>query len=228
MEYIRHYGKALDLKGIQSAVLCMDASLAKKISLKYQAQRVQALGACFDVYQEFQQVIVSQFGFGAPASLLQLEYLKTFGIKNIFSLGVACSLSPKLNRADGVWLQKAYGRSSYASFDDSTSSFIESSQLEPKLLEDLQMQAVTSWTSDAPYQETDLNRALSLGVSCLEMEARALMGVAQQGDLNMFCLALISDRFYEGQWELGFSHKELKQKALHTLELLLKSKAVPS
>ncbi len=224
-EFISEYGKKIDLKGIETAIFCFNSSLAKKISIKYKSKRVFAFGACLDIYEDFQKVLVSQFGFGAPASLLQLEYMKAFGIKEFFSIGTACALSSKLKMAQGVFIEKAYGRTSYSSYNTkSEDPFVENSCLEEgkKWADFLNLSPVTSWTSDAPYKETELDTYLSRGVSCLEMEASGLMAAAHHDSLKVFCFAFISDCLEKGQWHLSFSSPDLKKSFFLTLEKLLR------
>ncbi len=221
--FINQYGKKVDLKGVKQAIFCFNPSLAKKISEKYKPRKVFALGACLDIYEDFQKVLVSQFGFGAPASLLQLEYMKAFGIKEFFSIGTACALSSELEIAQGVFIEKAYGRTSYSSCDKGSFSCVENPHLEEgrKWAHFLNLSSVTSWTSDAPYKETELSKYLSRGVSCLEMEANAIMVEAHNESLKVFCFAFISDYLDKGQWHLSFSSSKLKEKSFLTLEKLL-------
>ena len=222
-DFTNKYGKKVDLQGINQAILCFNPSVAKKISEKYKPKKVFAFGSCLDIYKDFQKVIVSQFGVGSPASLLQLEYMKSFGIKEFFSVGTACALSSELKISQGVFIEKAYGRTSYSSCDAESSFFVENSHLEEgrRWAHLLNLKPVTSWTSDAPYRETELNKYLSKGVSCLEMEASALIAMARDDFLKIFCVAFISDCLEKDQWNLSFSHPKLKANLFDFLEKLL-------
>ena len=96
------------MEGIDTAILCFSSSTAKKLSLKESHNKVRALGNCYDIYPNFKKVIVSQFGYGAPSAILQMEYLKSLGIKNFYSLGTACSLSSNLEIGEAIHIQEAY------------------------------------------------------------------------------------------------------------------------
>lgn len=53
----------------------------------------------------------------------------------------------------------------------------------------------SSWTTDAPYRETEIaiKDAQSRGIACVEMEAAALYAVAAATDQNIVCLAHITN-----------------------------------
>lgn len=64
-----------------------------------------------------------------------------------------------------------------------------------------------SWTTDAPYRETEtaIHAMKNEGVSCVEMEAAALYALAAKKNLNIICFAHLTNTMaqQEGDFEKG-------------------------
>lgn len=224
-DFIRSYGQKIFLQDIDQAILCFSSSLAKKLSTKYDSQRVFALGGCFDIYKDFKTVVVSQFGFGASGVLLPLEHLRSLGVKKFISFGSACSLSAHLKVAQGVFIEKAYNNLIGSSYYGADSKCVNKplSTEDKKKLQDLGLVSAVTWTSDVPYREADLDHILSQGVTCLEMEASAMLSFAEFYSLKMLCIAFISDFIdHQRKWHLHFNDSQLKKIHFTTLEKLVK------
>lgn len=223
-QFVTKYGKPLssiNFAGDGQAIFCFSSSLAKKLSLKYQAKRVRSLGACFDIYTDFKKVVVSQFGFGAPATILQMEYLRVLGFKNFYSVGMVCALSSQLKIGQTVFIKKAYQRK------NTSEKFVTNPHQAQAsgLLKNLEALPVASLSSDFPFQESqqDYQHYLSQSISCLEMEAYNLMNRAQDCGLKIFCFANVSDFVTSTSWQTHFGDKHLHKKSFTTLEQLLES-----
>lgn len=120
--FVQTYAKKLSLDQVEQAIFCFSSSSAKKISLTQPVQTSFCLGARFDIYKDFKTVIVSQFGYGASAAALQLEYLSALGIKRFYCLGMACSLSEEQAVAQMVLINKAYPSLHKSNLEDSNSN----------------------------------------------------------------------------------------------------------
>ena len=83
--------------------------------------------------------------------------------------------------------------------------------------------SVTSWTTDAPYRETEyeFQKWKKKGASCVEMESSALMTVGNYYGLSVFCFAVISDTQESDGWKMGFSDKKVREKLYESLKYLV-------
>lgn len=79
-----------------------------------------------------------------------------------------------------------------------------------------------SWTTDAPYRETQsaIDKMAQEGITCVEMEAAALYAFAQAKNKSVLCFAHLTNTMaqVEGDFEKG-EHMG----SLHTIELLKKT-----
>ena len=240
--FVEVYAKKLVLQNIEKAILCFSPAMATRLQASYKAKRIYSLGACWDIYQTHKSLVVSQFGMGAPAALLQWEYLKTFQIPVVFSLGAMASFDKKLKLGDKLFIQKAYEDIFSASnFQKDPmkqilknpkqiakkikkqavkNSFKKESD---KLIKDLCLLPVTSLSCGKPYNITKelYPFYMSLPLSGLEMEASTLMSASKKDKIPLFCLALVSDFLSDKVWEMGFSHKTFKNNFFSLLEKLL-------
>ncbi len=228
-DFAAKYGKKLSLKGLETAVLCFSPAAARKLAEQIPGERVRALGACFDIYRDCGAAVVSQFGAGAPAAVMQLEHLKALGMKRFFSLGSAGAISPKLKLFQGVFIEAAYSSEGcsrhYGAASHSPSPLIKSPCLKEGRLLAARMNFLParSWTTDAPYRGTkrQIENRRAQGAVCAEMEAAALMSAGAYHSLPVFCLAVISDIISGGQWHPHFSSRELGASMLSALKQLL-------
>ena len=187
--------------------------------------RNHALGAKFHFFQKQKTLLVSHFGMGAPAAVIQLEYLKVFSVKRVFSLGLAGGLHDTNPIGTGVFIQEAFRDEGCSYHYRAAAPSVKNPHLEigNKLTERLKLTTVKSWTTDAPFRETqwECEKWTKEGLSCVEMEASALMTVADYHSLPLFCLAVISDFMNQGTWHRGFSNPLVKKRLLSLLESLL-------
>ena len=230
--FVSKYGRRLlrRAEGMEKAVLCLAPAAAQKLSEKYQAEKVFALGARFDIYREQKAVIASRFGIGAPAAAAQMEHLRALGLRRFFSLGSAGSLEPeKLKAFQGVFIEAAWSEEGCSPHYSGAarpaprlakSPFAEEGK---ELAARLNFQPAASATTGAPYRETKqrIEAWRSLGAGCAEMEAAGLISAAAYYRLPMFCFAVISDLIEKGKWRPYFSDKRLSEKALRALEQIL-------
>ena len=240
-KFVSNYAEDLPLKGIKKAILCFSPSTAKKLKISHKGKRIYSLGSCWDIYEKTQSVVVSHFGVGASASLIQFEYLKAFKIPLIFSLGAIASFNKKLKLGQQLFIHQAYeeeNSSLYyhlknlskkqwaANFRKKTKKqFIKNPYKKEagKLIKDLSLQPVTSVSCNRPYkiQKEDYKFYISHKISGLEMEASSLISEGKQQKVPLFCLAVVSDFLDKNNWEMGFSKKKFKNSLFDLLEKLL-------
>ena len=162
---------------------------------------------------------------GAPAAVMQLEYLKVFSVKRVFSLGLAGGLAGKNSFGEALFIQEAFRDEGCSHHYQAATPSIKNPQgeISQKLIKQLQLKAVKSWTTDAPFRETEweFKKWINRGLSCVEMEAGALMTAADYHSLPLFCVAVISDFMEKGIWHRGFSNPLVKKRLLSLLESLL-------
>ena len=177
-------------------------------------------------------VIVGDMGIGAPAAIAACEELRWMGVKEIYSVGSAGSLTSSLNTGDLIICDSAY-------IDEGTSThygkkLYDLSFADESLVEKLKVKLTSkrfdfikgpSWTTDAPYRETrsKIENYIKQGVLTVEMEASALYSFSSYyKDIDILCLFIISDSFSQGVWKGDFSSSKIKdtwQKVFSILEL---------
>lgn len=82
-----------------------------------------------------------------------------------------------------------------------------------------------TWTTDAPFRETEsaISRCQELGILAVEMEAAALYAMAESRQKSIVCLAHVTNQMaqYEGDFEKGLANGS--QDALHMVSLIAKA-----
>lgn len=236
-KFIALYGKNLSLEGVEKAILCFSPATAKKLQMLYKGKRIYSLGSCWDIYTENKSVVISHIGIGAPAALMQFEYLKAFNIPLVFSLGAIASLDKNLKLGQQLFIHQAYNEEISYLYERSNASSKKqrSANLKKriiknlhkkesdKLMKDLSLLPITSVSCNRPYKIKKENYQfyVSHNFSALEMEAFALMFAGKQSQMPVFCLAVVSDFLDESNWKIGFSHKKFKNSLFALLEKLL-------
>lgn len=225
-DYIKDYLPSSFWKDVETGILCFSSKAAEQTAQKFGSQGKQALGAKFHFFENKKTLLVSQFGIGAPAAVIQLEYLKVFSVKRVFSLGLAGGLSSKYPIGKKIFIQEAFRDEGCSYHYKKTNHSIQNPHkgASQKLIKQLNLTSVKSWTTDAPFRETELecDKWIKQGLSCVEMEASALMTVADYYSLPLFCLAVLSDFMEKGSWHRGFSNPLVKKHLLSLLESLIR------
>ena len=172
------------------------------------------------------RAVVSRFGIGAPASVVCLEKLRALGVREIISVGVVGSLNPDLRTGTKVLLQKAF-RDEGCSYHYREPSFCAETPacaFRARLIRELRLRPVVTWTTDAPFRETgeEVMYFRSLGAECVEMEAGALITVGAYYGISVFCLGVVSDHLsVEGGWRPDFFDPSVSKSLREVLNQLL-------
>lgn len=166
--------------------------------------------------------VVSDFGIGAPASVLCLEQLRALGVKEFISVGIVGSLNPDFKIGKKVIIKKAFREEGCSYHYKIASPYIELSD-KWKLFEKMNLPSVSSWTTDAPCRETkeEVLYFQSQGVECVEMEASALMAAGEYYGLSVYCTGVVSDHLSVEGWAPQFSHPNVKKSLCELLNQVL-------
>ena len=164
--------------------------------------------------------LVGDFGWGAPMAAMVLENLAALGVSKVVSIGTAGSLQRHIPVGQIVVCDRAVRDEGVSHHYLPPGHFAHAS---PDLTAQLH-QAVghatlgASWTIDAPFRETveEARHYQAAGVLCVEMEAAALMAVAEVRGIEFATAFAISDSLAELQWDPQFRAPETTE-GLHRL-----------
>jgi uridine phosphorylase len=172
-------------------------------------------------YEDSRILVIKVPGFGAPTAVMTLEELIAFGIKKFVNLGAAGGLQQNMNIGDIVICDRAI-RDEGTSFHylPGEKFAYASPELTERLNTAFERKGIecsrgTSWTTDAPYRETneELRQYRSEGVATVEMETSALLAVGAYRDVCVSAVFAISDLLLEEGWNQGY-HSEEKLESL--------------
>jgi uridine phosphorylase len=138
---------------------------------------------------------------GAPFAVLVAEQLSASGAQLIISITSAGQIRPLAEPPYFVLINKALRDEGTSLHYQSQATWSElSNHLETPLIRTLQdlpepVLAGASWTTDAPYRETQaaFDAAAELGIVCVEMEAAALYAYAGARSRDVVCFAHITN-----------------------------------
>jgi uridine phosphorylase len=167
---------------------------------------------------ENRYAIMGNFGIGAPAAVITLEELIAWGVKKFISIGTAGALSSDLKIGDIALCTKAlrnegasfhYQPEGQFSYPDKNLTACLSRAFSDR---SLHYSEVTSWTTDAPYRETEAEVLYykSQNIQTVEMEASALFAVAQHHKIPIASAFTISDSLHDLNWDPHFLHPKVQ------------------
>lgn len=210
-------------------VLDPDGDLVEYLLKTKQAQ-INSCWACYHTKLYTVTLNGLQFGVlgcgvGSSFAVLIAEQLFASGCKTLISITSAGIINPTKENSKFVLIEQALR-------DEGTSFHylppLEESAINPALLNsltafyrttNLSIETGISWTTDAPYRETQqaIDEAQQLNAVCVEMEAAALYAFAKARDKNVICFAHLTNTMAqtEGDFEKG---EEMG--SLDTLELI--------
>lgn len=150
---------------------------------------------------------------GAPYAVLVAEELFVSGCQLLLSITSSGQISPKQQPPFVVLIERALRDegtsyhylppSDYANIDETLLAHIEPAFSELPI----PVYRGTTWTTDAPFRETDsaIRWAQAAGITAVEMEAAALYAFAQARRKPVICFALVTNQMgnIEGDFEKG-------------------------
>ncbi len=150
---------------------------------------------------------------GSSFAVLVAEQLFVSGCKVLISITSAGIINPTKNNSKFVLIEKTIrdeGTSYHYLPPNETSDInadLSNSLMSYFRTTSLQIETGKSWTTDAPYRETQsaINEAKELNVVCVEMEAAALYAFAKARNKNVICFAHLTNTMAqtEGDFEKG-------------------------
>jgi len=177
------------------------------------------------------EIFVLKPYFGAPATIIAFELAIEAGAEKVIAYGEAGALSEELKIGDYVvptWGVREEG----TSYHYMPPEYIPrpSEKIVKKIVEKaggaLNRRKVLEggiWSTDAIFRETrdKVMEMRNKGVLCVDMEATALMAVADYRRIEFGMLVVISDELYHEKWRKGWGSKELEYSEEEGVEVVL-------
>lgn len=228
LDYLKKVGRYPAFNPPEGMIICYQKSLLDHIVNNHKLTQVHStFGELYLMDDTNGKIgIVGKIGIGAPAVVTAMEELIAFGVKKFISVGTAGSLQKNLKAGDIVVCDRAIRDEGVSYHYLAPEKYISASTvLVEKLTQSLtnlnqKFYQGTSWTIDAPYRETiaEAKKYQEEGVLTVEMEAAALLSVAQYRGVEMGAIFTISDSLADLKWDLSFHQKEPQE----SLEILYK------
>jgi uridine phosphorylase len=201
----------------QVCILDPDGDLVEFVRAEHAATRSENWACYHTSMWEWEQAGV-RFGIvghavGGPFSVLVAEQLFVSGCGLLISVASAGQISDRAERAYYILIERALRDEGTSYHYLPSAAYVEA---DPRLL-DLAREAVSpngvpmlsgsTWTTDAPFRETEdtIARRKAEGVLAVEMEAAALYAFAAARDCDVLCLAHVTNQFgrAEGDFDKG-------------------------
>jgi len=180
------------------------------------------------IYREEGWIAV-QSPYGAPGTIMLLEELIAFGVRQAVFLGYCGAIREEISIGDIVFPTGAVR-------EDGTSYHYlpkgEKSRPDPKI----QRKLVNSmggtgllfhqgriWTTDAPYRETPekIRRYGREGVLGVEMEMAAAFAFGKAKGVSVGAVLIVSDKVTEKEWQIGFFSQKVKSTRKQVIDVLI-------
>ena len=175
--------------------------------------------------------IVGSFGIGAPAATVALEVCIELGASNIFCVGYAGSLQPYLKNGNVVLCSKAIRDEGTSYHYLPPSKFVAGTEQlltlckELFIFNNIKFHTGISWTTDAPYRETEseVRKLQAQGVLIVEMELAAIYAVAQMKGVSAVGICVVSDELGNFLWNPSFHNPQVVKGIEKVFHLILGS-----
>lgn len=233
LHYLQSKNPKPCLPAPHAVIFCYQPRLLSYIRQKHQAVKGDSYHSRFLYLPEYENkiAVVGGFGIGAPAATVVLEEMIAMGVEKFITVGTAGTLQANINIGDLILCNGSL-RDEGVSFHyiepkENINSDLDIIYAENKITDllrtTLKSESVPfheglSWTIDTPYRETidEVRSYQQKNILCVEMEAAALMAVAQYRKKSLGCLLTISDSLADLEWDPQF-HSEATQSSLEKL-----------
>ena len=218
-----------DCKVPDVCVLDPDGDLVEYL-LRVEQAETNKCWACYHtklytVKQKDFEFAVLGCAVGSSFAVLIAEQLFASGCKTLISITSAGIINPARNNSKFVLIEQALrdeGTSYHYIPANETSNInadLSDSLMAYYRTTDLLIETGNSWTTDAPYRETQtaINEAKKLNIVCVEMEAAALYAFAKAKNKDVICFAHLTNTMAQTQ---GDFEKGEEMGSLDTLELV--------
>lgn len=228
LDYLRKVGRYPTFSPPDGIIICYQQTLLDHIIQNHKLSKVHStFGELYLMDDTSGKIgIAGKIGIGAPAVVTAMEELIAFGVNKFISIGTAGALQKNLKAGDIIICDKAIRDEGVSYHYLAPEKYVYASG---KVVENIKrsLEKVnqkfyvgTSWTIDAPYRETiaEAKKYQEEGVLTVEMEAAALLSVAQYRGVEMGAIFTISDSLADLKWDPSFYQKEPQE----SLEILYK------
>lgn len=167
--------------------------------------------------------------YGAPATIFTLEIAIAGGLRHLIALGEAAAIHPSIKIGD-------YIVPKWGIREEGTSYHYKPPEYRPTIDNTLQSHISQSlrelggrvheggvWSIDAIFRETrdKIEAYSSKGILCVDMEATALMTVADYRGIELAIVLVASDELYHSEWITGWGTDKLKKAEYKIVEAAL-------
>jgi len=230
-------GKFPTISPPKTLILCYDDAFLKSILQKYPNKKFEEFYflsgefAEFNFLTDYPSIAIARFGWSAPLNAMKLDRAIAWGVKQVIAIGTSCGLQKDLSGDDIIVCEKAIRDEGTSHHYLAYSKYAYPSQrLKERLLQTLKemnkpYRVGTSWTTDGFYRTTkeEVEHYQKEGVLCVEMEAAALLSVAQYRNIDMVAIFTITDSYANLKWEKFSAYVDKKIKTLNNIfEIVLK------
>lgn len=170
----------------------------------------------------------------APNAAACVDEMAALGCESVINIGVAGSLSLETKIGDIVLCDKALRDEGVSYHYIKPNKFVyPSSDLNSYIKRifyknDVKFKEASSWTTDAPYRETnvEIKKYFKEGILTVEMEASAVFSVADYYKIKSASVFAISDIVCENKWDRNFNSKKVKDSLYNIFSVILKEYSV--
>jgi len=210
--YRRRLGRYPDVPNLQGVLLCLERGLPRRLRWKIPVQDVGSMnGDLYGVKKTKNRVaVMTNFGGGSPMVVELAEEFAVMGAKRLILMTWGGALQPELQAGDIVVCDQAIrddGASHHYLPAEKTIS--ASSELARGLAGAIRArggtcQVGTTWTTDAPYRETEseVRQYQSEGVKVVEMESSGLFTVGRIRGVATASVVVVMDSLANYHWQV--------------------------
>ncbi|MBV6451995.1 MAG: hypothetical protein DCC56_02470 [Anaerolineae bacterium] len=226
LAYRRANGQLPDFPAPRAVIFIPQKSLAEYVLRQHSTKRIKGFLGDFHLLKRTggQVALSTNFGIGAPVIGGLTDEFAALGVKQFFLIGMAGALQPELTTGSLVLSTGAVrgeGVSQHylppqQTVEASTAMIQGISQILAK--QNHPHQLGVTWTTDAPFRELrkDVLQHQKEGVLAVDMEAAAMLAVAEANRCSAIALFSIADQLSEGRWRMA-NDLRLAQNGLKTL-----------
>lgn len=227
--YLKETGRLKHEKAPETVIFIFLNSLLEACKERYELNHIEGFDAGSFFQLEEDGHVIGLFccaGIGAPVAVINMEELIAFGVKNFLVVGTAGSLQKDLQVGDIMLCSQAIvdeGTSKHYITDQKTATpnFLWNKQLRDYSLQNnLTFKEGASWTTDAPYRETQekIINFQQQGILAVEMEISALFTLADFYKVNIAAMFTISDSLANLSWSPGFFSEKVTESLLKLID----------
>lgn len=213
LAHLRSNGRIPDFAPPKSLILCYQNDLLKYSLRKYSAKKIKLFGSELNLLKKFdgQFGIFGGFGVGASATASIVDLFCALGVQQFFIVGVAGGLQPNLQAGSLVLSSAAIRGDGVSRHYLPENEIVESNVVLLAGLSEalsakkhLHSTGIT-WTTDAPFREmkSEVNAYQNRGVLAVDMEAAAMLAVAEANHKSGLAAFSITDSLANGNWVMS-------------------------